>query len=366
MIATEIGMAMARRGHRVHFIAYDVPRRLDRFTENIFYHEVEVPHYPLFPHAPYSIGLASKMVEVGMYEPLDLFHVHYAVPHATSAFLAKQVLGEKSPKIITTLHGTDITLVGNDRSYLPITRFSIIQSDRVTAPSEYLKHATYDKLNVSSSTKIDVIPNFVDTTLFSPCEDSKTPLDLSTVLRPCRKEEYTLVHVSNFRPVKRVTDVIKMFALVRKKIPSHLLLIGDGPDRSQCEGLARELGIAEHVCFLGKQETFAPILQSADLFILPSASESFGLAALEAMSCGVPVIASNTQGIPEVVIDGKVGLLSDVGDVEKMAEDAVKLLRDTEMHKTFATNARNMVVEKYSSELIIPRFEQCYFETLEK
>ena len=363
VIATEIGMAMAKRGHRVHFISYDVPRRLERFTENIFFHEVEVPHYPLFQYSPYSLGLASKMVEVSTFEKLDLLHVHYAVPHATSAYLAKQVLAENAPKIITTLHGTDITLVGNDRSYLPITRFSISESDRVTTPSEYLRHATYDKLNISSDTKIDVIPNFVDDSLFKPSNEDRGEV-LNKLLEKCSAGETIITHVSNFRPVKRVNDVIKIFAKINKETPAHLLLIGDGPERSNCESLARELGIAENVCFLGKQETFVPILQQSDLFLLPSASESFGLAALEAMSCGVPVIASNIHGIPEVVEDGVVGCLSSVGDIDNMASNAISLIKNKDKWNQFSKAARSRVLEHYGIDKIISQYEDYYYSLL--
>ena len=365
VIATEIGLAMARRGHRVHFICYDMPRRFDRFAENVFFHEVEITEYPLFNHGPYSLALASKMVEVITYENLDILHVHYAVPHATSAYLAKQIIGPKAPKIITTLHGTDITLVGNERSYLPITRFSIVQSDGVTAPSKFLKFATYDKLNVSSEVPIEVIPNFVDTEHFAPLAKR----DLTEVRKMfcdnsfCDKEKI-LVHVSNFRPVKRMDDVIRMFAEVVKEVPAHLVLIGDGPERSRIEALVRELDIVKRVCFLGKQESFVSILQNSDLFLLPSESESFGLAALEAMSCGVPVIASKAGGIPEVVINGEVGYLSDVGDYKDMAKNAVRLLSDREKWQQFSMNARKLALEKFQLDTMIDRYEGYYHQIL--
>lgn len=363
VIATEIGKAMAKRGHRVHFISSDVPRRLMGFTENIYYHEVETEDYPLFDHQPYTLSLASKMVEVSTYEKLDLLHVHYAIPHATSAYLAKQILGDKAPKLITTLHGTDITLVGTARGYLPITRFSIEQSDAVTVPSGYLKNATYDKLNVSSDLPIEVIPNFVDTDLYKP---SKADVrgKYSQLLGFCAKGDKVLTHVSNFRAVKRIEDVIRIFAEVNKVTPAHLMLGGDGPERSKAENLVRDLGLQERVCFLGKQESVVEILQSSDLFLLPSEHESFGLAALEAMSCEVPVIASRAGGIPEVVIDGECGFLSDVGDVDSMAKNALKLLQDPALLQRFGTNARRRVIENFGIEDVITRYENYYLKIL--
>lgn len=365
VIAAEIGMAMARRGHRVHFICLGVPQRLERFMENIFFHEVEILDYPLFTYPPYSVNLASKMVEVTTYENLDILHVHYAVPHATSAYLAAQVLGENAPKVITTLHGTDITLVGHERTYLPITRFSIFQSDGVTAPSHYLKHATYDKLNLSTMTPIEVIPNFVDIMRFFPAEHKSLEL-VSHILGSCPKgsQTKTLIHVSNFRPVKRVDDVVQIFSQVRKSVDCRLVLIGDGPERSRIERMVWDMSLSEHVCFLGKQESFVQVLQQADLFLLPSASESFGLAALEAMSCGVPVIASNVHGIPEVVVDGQTGYLSDVGDIDDMARNAVSLLLDSEKHKRFSESARQRAISEFSHEEIISRYERYYYEIL--
>ncbi len=360
VVATEIGMSLAKRGHQIHFVCYDVPHRLRRFTENIFFHEVVVHESPLFAYPPYSLALASKMVEVATYEELDLLHVHYAVPHATSAYLAKQVLGSKAPKIITTLHGTDITLVGTERGYLPITRFSITESDGITTPSQYLKHATYDKLNVSTSVPIEVIPNFVDTEIFKPRLESDRR-DLRPILSQCKPDHKVLIHVSNFRPVKRLPDVVKIFAKVNEKIPCHLVLVGDGPERSQIESMVRELKLSQRVCFLGKQENFIEILQTSDLFLLPSQNEGFGLAALEALSCGVPVIASNTEGIPEVVIDKKVGFLSAVGDVDEMAKNAIHLLSDQALYRQMSQDSRKLAEEQYNQSMIIDRYEEyCY------
>ena len=367
VVASQIGMAMARRGHKVHFICYDVPLRLDRFRENLFFHEVEVHDYPLFIFPPYALSLASKMVEVCTYEKLDLLHVHYAVPHATSAYLAKQVMGKGSAKIITTLHGTDITLVGNDRSYLPITRFSITESDGVTAPSLYLKHATYDKLNVATSTAIEVIPNFVNAELFQPLPDGLR-VDTSEVLCRagcCSAAEKIITHVSNFRPVKRLADVVHVFARVCRQMPAHLILVGDGPERSRIEALVRELGLVDKVCFLGKQETFANVLQASDLFLLPSETESFGLSALEAMACGVPVIASNIHGIPEVVLHGETGFLSAVGDVDDMARNALLLLQDDSLRDRMSKAARSRAVANFEETLLIDRYEAFYYTILE-
>jgi len=361
-------MSMARRGHRVHFVCYDVPRRLDRFTENVFFHEVEVTEYPLFSHSEYALALASKMVEVITFENLDILHVHYAVPHATSAYLAKQVFGPKSPKIITTLHGTDITLVGNERSYLPITRFSIVQSDGVTAPSKFLKHATYDKLNVSTDFPIEVIANFVDTEKFSPAPERNLE-ELKRMFCTSVKDSFSadgkiLIHVSNFRPVKRIVDVIKTFAIVNLQIPSRLLLVGDGPERSSAENLVRELGLVGKVCFLGKQENFVNLLQKSDVFLLPSDSESFGLAALEAMSCGVPVVAANVGGIPEVVKHGETGFLAAVGDVEEMSRHVIQILSDEALAKRMSKAARQLAVDNYTEAELTAQYENYYYKIL--
>jgi N-acetyl-alpha-D-glucosaminyl L-malate synthase BshA len=365
VIASEIGMGMARRGHRVHFIASGMPRRLDRYMSNIYFHEVEMRDYPVFVSPPYAIGLASKIVDVSTYEKLDILHVHYAVPHATSAYLAKQVLGASSPKIITTLHGTDITLVGNDRSYLPITRFSIVQSDGVTTPSQYLKGATYDKLNVSTDFPVEVIGNFVDTEEYQPGNDG-----IKTKLSPCFKDSAcdgpVLTHVSNFRAVKRIPDIIEVFARVNAEVPSKLILIGDGPERGNAERLVFEKKLTDKVCFLGKLETFTEILQGTTVFLLPSESESFGLAALEAQSCGIPVVASNAGGIPEVVIDGETGFLSDIGDVQDMAKNVLKIINDSALAKKLGENARKRVLDNFSYDKLIEEYEKYYLYTLSK
>jgi len=366
IIATEIGLEMARRAHHVHFICLDVPRRLHGLPENVFYHEVEILDYPLFTHPPYDINLASKMVEVATDQNLDLVHVHYAVPHATSAYLASQVMGETSPKIITTLHGTDITLVGNDRSYLPITRFSIFQSDGVTAPSLFLKQATYDQLNLSTQTEIEVIPNFVDTELFRP-PDGQAPNPLPLLLDSCflPASAKIISHTSNFRPVKRLHDVIAIFAAVQKEVDCHLVLIGDGPDRPKTQALVRELGLSNRVCFLGKRDSFVDILQHSDLFLLPSVTESFGLAALEAMSCGVPVIASDVGGLPEVVLHGQCGFLAPVGDIQSMAGYALRLLSDSAEHERFSQAARKRTVNEFRLADIVSLYEDYYYRVLD-
>ena len=363
VIATEIGQAMARRGHRVHFICADVPHRLARFSENVFFHEVEMHDYPLFSTQHYDLALASKMVEVVKHEGLDLLHVHYAVPHATSAYLARQVLGETKLKIITTLHGTDITLVGQERSYLPITRFSIMQSDCVTAPSQFLRGATYDKLNVPSEVKIEVIPNFVDTVAFSPAEQDEQLKMKERLGFTARRP--VLVHVSNFRPVKRIEDVVRVFSIVRAQRPCHLLLVGDGPERSKAEDMVRELGLEPDVCFLGKHDMLPEVLRASTVFLMPSKNESFGLAALEAMSCGVPVVGSRAEGIPEVVRHGETGYLAAVGDVEEMARSVLKLIGDDALYAKMSKAARELACREYAQAAVIDRYEELYARVAE-
>jgi N-acetyl-alpha-D-glucosaminyl L-malate synthase BshA len=360
IVATEIGLVLAKRGHRVHFISYDVPGRLDRFVDNVLFHEVETVEYPLFHQSPYPLALASKIVEVCRWEKLDLLHVHYAVPHATSAYLAKQILGSAAPKIVTTLHGTDITLVGSDPSFLPITRFSIVESDGITTPSAYLRAATYEKLDIPPSTAIEVIPNFVDVERFSPADPSAIQ-DRCPSLQGAKRK---LVHVSNFRPLKRVHDVLRVFARVRKKMPAQLYLVGDGPERSRAELEARELGIASDVCFLGKQLSFVEVLRASDIFLMPSESESFGLAALEAMACGVPVVGSNVGGVPEVVQDGETGFLCPVGDVDAMADRAFSLLEDRDLFARLSKGARARAEEVFPRDPVVSRYEAYYRRVL--
>jgi N-acetyl-alpha-D-glucosaminyl L-malate synthase BshA len=303
------------------------------------------------------------MVEVASYEGLDVLHVHYAIPHAASAFLAKQILKQRAPKVITTLHGTDITLVGKEPSYLPITRFSIVESDGITAPSRYLRHATYDQLNIDHAVPIEIISNFVDTETFSPPKNTDRS-QLKPLLGRCTATNKIITHVSNFRPVKRILDVIKIFEIVSRTISAHLILVGDGPERSQAENLVRELKLTERVCFIGKQDSFTPILQNSDLFLLPSESESFGLAALEAMSCGVPVVASNAGGLPEVITQGKEGFLAPIGDVEGMAKFATDILTNPKLLTELSNNARTRAVTEFSKDALISKYEDYYYKIL--
>jgi N-acetyl-alpha-D-glucosaminyl L-malate synthase BshA len=358
VVATELGKALADNGHQVHFITYSQPARLDFFSENLFYHEVSVSNYPLFDFPPYELALASKLVDVVRFEKLDILHVHYAIPHASAAFMAKQILltfGINIP-VVTTLHGTDITLVGKDMTYKPVVTFSINQSDGVTAVSEYLKKATYEHFDVPKD--IRVIPNFIDLNRFS----LKPKDHFKKAIAP--NDKFIIVHTSNFRKVKRTADVIQIFKLVSEKIPSKLLLIGDGPDRANAEGLCRDLDIAESVRFLGKQDAVEEILSVADLFLMPSESESFGLAALEAMACKVPVVSSNAGGLPELNIDGVTGFMSEVGNIESMAKQAIYILEDGERLKKFKEAALNRAKE-FELSLVLPLYEHYYREIIE-
>jgi N-acetyl-alpha-D-glucosaminyl L-malate synthase BshA len=358
VIATELGKALALRGHQVHFISYALPFRLNSFVENVVFHEVEMSSYPLFEFPLYTLALASKMVEVAEFEKLDLLHVHYAIPHASSAYLAKQMLrGKHDLKIATTLHGTDITLVGLEPSFLPLVKFSIEESDGVTAVSRFLKEKTLTNYNINK--EIEVIPNFVDTKLF-------TPMQADCIKRRLAAEgEKILVHTSNFRQVKRVTDVIKIFDIVQKEVPSKLLLIGDGPDRSECERLTRQLDLNDKVKFLGKQEGLVEILSCSDLFIIPSQSESFGLAALEAMACGLPVISSSVGGLPELVKHNESGFIAEIGDVERMAKYAIDLLTNEKKYKIFSKNSRDRAVNLFDISKVVPLYEEHYRKILE-
>jgi len=353
VVATELGKALALAGHEVHFITYTQPPRLDIFSENIFYHEVSVASYPLFEYLPYESALASKMVDVTINEKLDLIHVHYAIPHASAAYLAKQILKYKGihVPVITTLHGTDITLVGRDPSFEPVVTFSINESDGVTAVSESLKNDTYDEFEILSH--IEVIPNFIDLQRFQkrPHEHFKKSL--------CPNGEKLLMHTSNFRKVKRIQDIVKVFAIVRKKIPAKLVFIGDGPERSGIEALCRELEVQNDVRFLGKMDGIEEALSLADLFLLTSEKESFGLAALEAMACEVPIISSNAGGIPEVNIHGVTGYVSEVGDVEDMAANAIKMLSDPILHDKMKANALKRAQE-FDIVKILPLYEKFY------
>ncbi len=355
VIATELGKALAEKGHSVHFISYALPMRLEGFSNNIIYHEVEMSNYPLFDFPMYTLALASKMVEVAQYEKIDLFHCHYAIPHATSAYLAKQMLNQPNLKVITTLHGTDITLVGLEPSFLSVMKFSIEQSDGVTAVSRFLREKTLTNYNIEK--EIEVIPNFVDVARFKNTHSDE-------VRKQCAPHgEKVVVHTSNFRPVKRVVDVIRIFAEIRKRLPARLLLIGDGPERSQCELLARELGIHDDVKFLGKQTELVPILSSADLFLMPSQSESFGLSALEAMACEVPVISSSVGGLPELVAHGQTGFIAEFGDIDRMSRYAIDLLTNPSKHQLFAKASRQKAME-FNSDKIIAQYEQYYEKIL--
>ena len=367
IVGTEIGLAMAARGHQVHFVCYDTPRRFEP-RDGVFFHDVVVPDYPVFHREPYALALASKLVEVSRWERLDLIHVHYALPHATSAFLARSVLGAEAPKVITTVHGTDVTLVGLDASYRPITRFSLEASDAVTAPSQFLRRVTRDSLGFDNGDDIEVIPNFVDASRFVPAPHSDERLARlfgdEDELQP---DAPTLMHVSNFRPVKRTWDVIEIFARVcASGHPARLVLVGDGPDRSRAEGRVRELGLAASVRFLGRMTRFIDILQQADVFLLPSETESFGLAALEAMSCGVPVVASAVGGLPEVIEHGRTGLLAPVGDVEAHAAAVCALLDDPPRRAALGRAARQTAAERFALEPAIDRYEALYRRVLQR
>lgn len=359
VVATELGKALAQKGHEVHFITYSQPVRLGGFTENIFYHEVVVSDYPLFDYQPYETILASKMVDVVKYEKLDILHVHYAIPHASAAYMAKQILKAQGINIpfVTTLHGTDITLVGKDPSFEPVISFCINESDAVTAVSKSLKNDTYTHFN--SSREIKVVPNFIETSDTLPIKN----LDKRRLY--AKDDERIICHISNFRKVKRVEDVLLTFAKIKQQIPSKMLFVGDGPERYNLERLCRELDLCCSVKFLGKITDTSQVLELADLFLLPSETESFGLAALEAMAVGVPVISSNTGGIPEVNIHNKTGFLSDVGDVEDMAKNAVRLLKDEKLFNEFKINALN-TAKLFSLESILPMYESIYEELITK
>ena len=363
VVATELGLELAERGHEIHFISYAQPIRLTNPHPNIHYHEVEVSRYPLFDYPPYDLALATRMAEVSELYDLELLHVHYAIPHSVSALLARQMLaakprGRKLP-FVTTLHGTDITLVGLDRSYLPITRFSIEQSDGVTAVSQYLRERTLRELDVRNN--IEVIYNFVNCDVYCRCQkNGKTREEYAS------NGERILVHLSNFRPVKRVTDTIEIFDVVRKQIPSKLLMIGDGPDRSRAEWLAVQKGLHEDVLFLGKQEQVQDKLGIADIMLLPSELESFGLAALEAMACEVVPIATRVGGLPEVIEHGKSGYLADVGDVQAMAGYALDLLRDETNLRAMGKASRASAQSRFCSSKIIPQYEEFYRRVLER
>jgi N-acetyl-alpha-D-glucosaminyl L-malate synthase BshA len=356
VVATELGIELAARGHEVHFISYAMPIRLTGASERIFFHEVEVTTYPLFDHAPYTLALATKMLEVAEEASLDLLHVHYAIPHSVSALLARMMAAPKPLPFITTLHGTDITLVGSERSYLPITRFSIEQSDGVTAISEYLRDRTLKEFEIKRP--IEVIPNFVNCDLYKRVDNP----DLRAKWAP--NGEPILMHLSNFRPVKRLTDVVEIFALVHEKIPAKLILMGDGPDRGAAEYIVRKKRLSKDVCFLGKQDNVYEKLGLGDLFLLPSDTESFGLAALEAMACEVPVVATNVGGLPEVVTHGVDGYLVPPRDVEAASKYALEILMLPDRGRAMGKRARVNARSKYCSNDVIPMYEAYYQKVL--
>jgi L-malate glycosyltransferase len=350
VVATELGLALAKSGDDVHFISYAMPSRLNILHERVHFHEVNVTPYPLFdPYPPYTLALATKMAEVASYERLDVVHVHYAIPHAISAHLAKQILHSKL-KVITTLHGTDITLVGRDESYLPITKFGIEVSDGVTAVSQWLKDET--ATHFATTKEIEVIPNFVDPARFK--RDSKI---CSIYGAPGEK---LICHVSNFRPVKRIMDVVMTFERIAEEVPSRLIMIGDGPDRSRAEAYIREKDLRDRVFFLGNVPNLEEVLGGCDLFLLPSETESFGMAALEAMASEVPVIATHTGGLPEVVVDGETGYLLPVGDIEAMAARGIEILGDDDLRRQMGKRARAVAVEQFDESWIVPRYRAMY------
>jgi len=358
VVATELGKGLAARGHEVHFITYRQPARLDAFHENIFYHEVRFANYPLFDYPPYETALASKLVDVVKYDQLDILHVHYAIPHASVAYMAKKILlndGIYMPTV-TTLHGTDITLVGKDPAYAPTVTFAINKSDGVTAVSESLRQDTLEFFDIDK--EIKVIPNFIDFERFK----KRNKDHFKKAIAP--EGEKIIAHISNFRKVKRVDDAVRVFAKIAKKIPSKLLLIGDGPERQNLELLCRELGLCKDIRFLGKQDAIEELLAISDLFLMPSQSESFGLSALEAMTCEVPVISSNAGGLPEVNIHGITGFLSPIGDIDDMANNALKILENEEIHQGFRQRALEQA-KQFELSKILPLYEEYYQEVID-
>ncbi len=351
VIASELGCGLARRGHDVCFIGFDLPERLRGRSERFTFHRVELREYPLLHLCPYPLALAGKLAEVSAASGLDVLHLHYGVPHATSAYLARQLLGAASPRIITTLHGTDVTVVGSDPALLPVTRLSLLGGDGITVPSSHLAQAARELLQLPPAVAIEVIPNFVDAGYFQPA--------------PRRdRNGGVLIHVSNFRPLKRVEDAVRVLARVRETLPAELVLVGDGPERPRVEAIVRELGLEGAVRLLGLQADFREALQQADVFLLPSSSESFGVAALEAQSCGVPVVGSRVGGVPEVVSDGETGLLCEAGDVAGMAAAAVRLLSDAELRRGMAASARARVLARFQQEPMVTRYEEYYRRVL--
>jgi len=353
IVATELAMALAEQGDEVHVISYDLPSRLIVSTPRIFFHEVVTPTYPLFEnYPPYSLALSTKMVEVARHAPLDVLHVHYAIPNAVSAVLARQIVAPQPLPVVTTLHGTDVTLVGNDPNYLETTRWGLLQSDAVTAVSESLRRTTYEQLSIQK--QIETIPNFIDPDRFERMRDQPG------ARRWAKPGERLLVHISNFRPVKRVMDVVGIFERVRARISSRLLMVGDGPDRARVERYCRDNGICDSITFIGSLPLVEEVLVGADLFLLPSESESFGLAALEALACKVPVIATTVGGIPEVVVDGECGFLRDVGNVDSMAAAALRILLDEDLRNAMGESGRRRAVQVFSQDAVVSRYRALY------
>lgn len=362
VVATELGIELAAQGHEVHFISYSQPFRLTGREEGIYYHEVPVSSYPLFEFPPYDLALASRMAEVAEYNKLDLLHVHYAIPHSVSALLARQMLASEGRRLpfVTTLHGTDITLVGLDRSYLPITRYAIQESDGVTCISNYLKEQTVEHFGITRG--IEVVTNFVNCDVYTPIQDEAARAEARK--RLAAPDEAILMHLSNFRPVKRIVDAVKVFAKVVREVPAQLFLVGDGPDRSAAEWLAHDLGIQNRVHFLGKQERVNELLPLADIMLMPSELESFGLAALEAMACKVPSIATRVGGVPELIDDGETGLLYSVGDVDGMAQGALSLLTDKERTNSMREAGRKTAQKRFCASLVVPQYVKYYEKVL--
>ncbi len=358
IVATELGKELAERGHEIHFISYALPLRLNRTTPNIFFHEVQVTNYPLFDHPPYTLALATKMAEVATTLGLDLLHCHYAIPHSVSAFLAKSMLHPHRLPVVTTLHGTDITLVGADRSYLPITKFSIEKSDGVTAVSQYLRQATLETFGVRN--EIEVIYNFVNCDIYRP--EPRPELRERFALAG----EKILIHLSNFRAVKRTDDVIEIFLRVQKELPAVLLMVGDGPERSHAEFLAHQYGIMNSIRFLGKRDNIEELIGVSDLLLLPSETESFGLVALEAMACEVPVVVSKVGGLPEVVTDGQEGYLVDVHNVDGMAERSLEILSNDSLRREMGKRGRETARARFCADKIIKVYEDYYQKVLDK
>ena len=354
-VAAELGKQLARRGHSVHFVSYRLPFRLDEFSDNITFHEIDVSTYSLFEYPPHDLALSAKMAEVAREHRLDVFHVHYAIPHAITGFLAQQMLGEEAPRLITTLHGTDVTLVGQDPSFFEITRFGIERSQGVTAVSEFLKRMTVEEFDVRNP--IEAIPNFVDLSLYAP----RAHRDRTAVAGPGDK---VLLHVSNFRPVKRVLDVVRIFERVHREVLSVLLMVGEGPERASAQALARRLGLQGRVRFMGRQDRVEDIMSLADVFLLPSELESFGLSALEAMAAGVPVVGSDAGGLPEVVKHAETGFLLPVGDIEGMAARALEILKDEEHQRGLGQAGRRRAAALFSADRVVSQYEKYYEKVL--